>query len=449
MIAILVFIGAITLVGVPIARLLDHSLRGESFAGAAFLCGGGLAAYALLALSLAGVSWSRLSVLAVVIPVAVAAGMLARRAPRGAILAAGRSFSKPSLLVDLVIVVLVAGHAVYATAAPIPEWDFWAIWGLKGKVFFLERAIDWDFLRDPDHVRMHPDYPVLLPLLLAAYGLLIGGWEDRWAGLLFTAFGAAALLVSRRCFREDGLTALAASLATLGLAGFALTPWVGTAEAPLIAFSGAGLLLVRRGLNQDQPSSTRLGAVLLGLAAASKNEGLAFLIAAAFALAVSATARRDLPRLWPAAVVALPWLVIRAVLGLETDLFSGMVVDRARQRLANPGDLLGAISAASVSRPLFWAGIVAALLLLAFSGRLRRERFIVTVCLIQLGFYLGSYVITVLEPVWHIAQSWPRLVDQVALPLGYIAFANLFLLVQQFSKERAHERKAHGPVAAG
>lgn len=450
MTAILLFVGIITLLGFTVAWSLDRSLAGESLIGAAFLCGSGLVAYALLSLSVAGIRWSPLFVVILTFGVTAVAGALARRSTRGLVPVAAPPFSWPSLAINLLIIILVAGHAVYATGAPIPEWDFWAIWGLKGKVFLLERGIDWEFLRNPDHVRMHPDYPVLLPLLLAAHGLVIGGWEDRWAGLLFTAFGVAALLVARRCFREDGLTPLPASLATLGLTGCALTPWVGMAEAPLIAFSGGGLLLVRRGLNRDQASSTRLGAVMLGLAAATKNEGLAFLIAVAIAVAVSSSARRrDLLRLWPAAVVALPWLVIRAVMRLQTDLFTGSLVDRARERLAHMGDLLGAISEAYVTRSLFWTGILAAVLLLAFLGRLRRERFIVTACLVQLGFYLGSYVITVLEPGWHIVQSWPRLLDHVALPLGYIAFANLFLLVQHVPKELAHEREPHGTVSAG
>jgi hypothetical protein len=446
--AILLFLAGLALIGFPLARSLDRSLAGESLVGTSFLCGSGLLAYALLLLSLVGIPWSR-SALLVVLAVALATAFTAARR-RGTAPAAALPHSWTALVVDLVILGLVVGHAIYATAAPIPEWDFWAIWGLKGKVFLIEGGIDWNFLRDPDNVPMHPDYPVLLPLLLAGYGLVTGGWEDQWAGILFTAFGVAVLLVARRCLREEQLTPFFASLATLGLTGCALSGWVGMAEAPLIAFSGAGLLLIRRGLLREQASSIRAGSLLLGLAAATKNEGLAFVVAAAIAVAVSsARPRRDLVRLWPALVVALPWLLIRAVLRLETVLFSGSLMDRAGERITHIGDFVGALGEAYVGRPLFWIGVLGAMTLLALSGRLRHERFLLTACLLQLGFYLGSYLLTFYDVAWHVAESWPRLLDQLSLPLGYIAFANLFLLVQDFPKERSHEREAIADISTG
>src|SRR6185295_8753708 len=141
-----------------------------------------------------------------------------------------------------------------------------------------------------------------------------GAWSDRWLGILTTLFGVATLLIVRDFFARE-LSPRLAPLATLGVAMIALTSWVGQAEAPMIAFSAAGLLFVRNG---DLP----LGATLLGLAAFTKNEGLALIMAVAAALVLSGKIR-DALRLWPAVVLALPWFVLRHAHALATDVADG------------------------------------------------------------------------------------------------------------------------------
>src|SRR5436309_12481255 len=43
-------------------------------------------------------------------------------------------------LIDLVTLLTIIGYAFYATIARPWEWDFWAIWGLKGRVFYEARG---------------------------------------------------------------------------------------------------------------------------------------------------------------------------------------------------------------------------------------------------------------------------------------------------------------------
>jgi hypothetical protein len=44
---------------------------------------------------------------------------------------------------------------------------------------------------------------------------------------------------------------------------------------------------------------------------------------------------------------------------------------------------------------------------------------------IQIGFYVGSYFATPHDARWHVATSWPRLTDQVAIPITYVVFLAL------------------------
>src|SRR5437660_1137669 len=83
-----------------------------------------------------------------------------------------------------------------------------------------------------------------------------------------------------------------------------------------------------------RPAHVALGAVLLGLAASTKNEGLTLIAAAAIALLFSGR-RRDILRLWPAIVIPLPWLIARSLHKLPMDIVAGSVFDRITAHVTN------------------------------------------------------------------------------------------------------------------
>src|SRR5437773_1546772 len=134
------------------------------------------------------------------------------------------------------------------------------------------------------------------------------------------------LLIVRGTLREEFDSDLLAAIGTLAIASPALNLWVGLAEGPVMAFGCAGLLLVRRGLARPSNASLHLGAILLGLSAWCKNEGIALIgVTVVAALIVSA---RRVWRLWPAAAIAGAWMVTRSVYRLQTDFLQGDVLDR-------------------------------------------------------------------------------------------------------------------------
>jgi hypothetical protein len=391
--------------------------------GLSFLFGTGLAAILLLALSLAGVAWTRGSFAAIALPAFAAMICFAlRRAKIGppANLAQGHRSSPAAAGFDVLTMMAVVGHGIYATLAPLGQWDFWSDWGLKAKIFSIHRGVDWIFLRDPETTFAHPDYPPLLPLTLDFFWLVRGEWEDRYVGLLFTAFGAALLLVARGLLRQELGRPVGASLATFALAGPALLLWIGLAEGPLIAYGGLGLLMLRRASRGSGASWTG-AALLLGCAALTKNEGLAVLLSSGLALLLFGGAR-SAARLWPAGALAAVWLIPRWVLGLKTDLFQGPVIARLTSHLAQSGLLLETLFR-NWPHPLLWGSLIAALILAA--RQLRRERFLLSALLFQLLFYLFSFLVTPQDLVWHIWTSWARLLSLHAFCLTYLASALL------------------------
>jgi hypothetical protein len=396
-IALVVAFGQIVVVGAMCAVLLDPGASRPRTLGLSFLLGTGVVSMNLMLLP----TWSPVVVSGVLLVLTVVVGLLG-----GWRFRASGGWSP----VDIATLLLVAAHAFAATLGPVWEWDFWAIWGLKARVFFEHRGIDWVFLQSRLNDFSHPDYPLLLPLQYTFVALHGDAWSDRWMGILTTAFGVALILIARDLLGRELSRHWAAS-GTVVVASAALSPWIGMAEAPMIAYGAAGLLFLRAG---NMPA----GAALLGLAAFTKNEGLALIAAAAAAL-VLVGRRRDVLRLWPAVVIAAPWLVLRMIHALPTDLAQGAVLERVS--LARMGEMVAEMARVAPLQPWLWVAMGVAFAVLVREWR--REAFLLIAVAVQLLFYAGAYLVTPKEVRWHVRSSWQRLLQHGAVPLAFAALA--------------------------
>jgi hypothetical protein len=410
-IAVLAAIAIMALAGLPIALAVDRHCRGFLLAGLSFLYGSGATFLVMELMSAAGVQWTLSRVLISLAIMAALAGVTATRNPHPAPRDPRPATRGPlPYLLDTLTLLFLAGYTLYTTLAAVWEWDFWAIWGLKGHVFLEHGGIDWRFLESPWNRFCHPDYPILLPLNFDFIGLVQRGWDDRWLGLLNVAFALALLLIVRTLASQES-GALMASIVTLTIASTAASRYIGMAEGPLIAFGAAGVLFARRA----DPIAMRHAALLLGFAANCKNEGLALLVA------VVIVSRRA--RLWPAFVLVVPWLLLRAIHVLPTDLAAGPVTARLLAHLRDPMPILSGLVQGLVD-PWLWGALIAGLIVLPSAAR-RREWFVLAVTILQIAFYAGSYFVTPNEVHWHIATSWPRLTRQILVPFTYVVILAL------------------------
>jgi hypothetical protein len=370
--------------------------------GLAFLYATGIIYFVELALAVAGVRWNVWNVTLPALTLTIATIMIVK--PR---------FSKPRLTpVDALTTITIAAYALYATVARLWEWDFWAIWGLKARVFFEIHTIDWRFLESRWNDFVHPDYPLLLPLNYVYSALLGGGWSDRWLGAFTVAYAVALLLIVRELTARE-TTPLIASTVTFAATAFALSGFIGLAEAPLIAFAGAAILFLRRAILFDDTAAMRHGALLAGLAACTKNEGMALLVTIVVALALSK--RRLVWRFWPAFALALPWIILRMFHRLPTDLVRGSFLTRALRRAPHLG-AEGMLLLRNLNAPWVWAALLVALLVVPHALRVR-ERFVLLVFVLQVAIYVVTYLGTPFNIEWQILTSWPRLTAHVATPL--------------------------------
>jgi hypothetical protein len=411
---------------------------GATFAAQVLLLGVSLPALILYLLSAIGIPWSRGS-LAVSLGAILLLCMIRRPAsefswPDGSRFAIADR--RLAAVIDLLTVVVLCGYLFLATAAPTPEYDFIGIWGLKGRVFSLHGAIDWEFLTRPENDFVHPDYPILLPLMFASLTVSLGEWRPELLGVLYPIFALAGLLAARSTIEAAVSRRTTAALATLGLTGIACSPWIGLAEAPLVAFTTVGLLLMREGALGRNVRILGAGALFIGLAGLVKNEGVALVVSVALAALLTVRPKRSLLVLLIPLLVTATWLVPRRLFfHLQTHVTAPGVLERALQHLSEPEKYLSILARYPTGKPLLWIGILIALVLVA-KPLLRSERFALLTLALQYLALLGAYVVTPHDLDWHLRWSWDRVVNQLTLPLVTVVLIYLLPMAENLLRPR-------------
>lgn len=421
-------------VGIPLYAWLRRRVTLQELVGGGFLLGLASSALVLLLLGVLNIAWSRFSVLLILLAAAVLAVAAVRKTKP--VILRDRS-TLPALGIDLFSLVLIIGFALFATAAPLPEFDFITNWGLKGRLFYEHRGIDWGYLEGAWDRNLHPDYPPLVPLMFSFVSVIGGTWDDRSIGLLFVAIGVAVLLMVRGLMGREIDSPLFVSASTLALVCLTLPPWVGLAEGPLAAYATAGLLLVREATRTMERQAILTGAVFLGCAGLIKNEGVTLIVcvAAAFFFGTRTTpgSYGRIFFMWPAVALACIWQILRSLHHFSTIFSAGDVGGRVSENLQNAVRSIGSAAFAGVGMRYIWIGIAIALLLEP-RRTIRMESLILLAMLFQVVFFFAAFAATPFDVAWHIKWSAERLMYQLTLPLTIVA---LFLIVPRIPSARS------------
>lgn len=276
---------------------------------------------------------------------------------------------------------------------PDGSWDAWAIWNLRAK-FYAAGA--WSSVSALNY--SHPDYPPLLPLLVAA-GWQITGVSALWPMLLHGLVLGGALWLLRDRWQAVALVGGAAAL---------YAP-MQNADLPL------ALCLLAACVAYEGRSECGVGAAL-GVGLLVKNEGA--LMAMAFGVAWVVMERR-LP--YRALLAALPGLVLlmvyKALVPVSNDIMgAGGALDRALD-----WSRYGVIAGYATWGLVTFAGgalVVLVLGLWVMRVRVRWSVSLVAIAMIWLG-YLAVYVITPNDLTWHLSTSYDRLVLHLFPALVY------------------------------
>jgi len=365
----------------------------------------------------------------------LAAASFAIRRPSRRVPSRSRGADPAAILLGIAALAGLALFLVQAFATVPDATDYLAIWGLKGKTIALSGSIPERLFRDPAVRWSNPEYPLLVPLSLAAISRFAGGWTEIGAALLTGICQAATLAAlfgfgARRGSLRRG--ALAAALAAWCV-GLYSRGNLGTGEVPM-AF--AFVLLSEAfldGLAGEPGSGARLAIAALFCASIKKEGAMLPLFLAA--LLLLALRRRGKTAAKLAACAALP-VVAHAVLlriargPVASRTFDFGLLARARWSELPP-------RAAETAAEIFRVAVVPALpsligvAVIFAATRGGDADALLPALAAQLAVYAAACVLSSYGPRWQVVTAFPR----IALAL-FPALA-LVLTGRPVTKDRA------------
>jgi len=303
----------------------------------------------------------------------------------------------------LVVAALFLEHSI---RYPDGGWDAVAIWNLRARSLFAAPQ-QLALVFSPELPAQHPDYPILLPALVAHGWFALG---NRTAAVpiamsfLFAAAGVAAL-ASAVSARRGPTIGLAAALLLLGTPELLTLAWNQYADVKL-----AMLLLVAVALAVEERFA--LAGLAAGLCAFTKNEG-AIELAALFLAVLLVAGRRAAVRfaLGAAAPVALlAYFKLRWAPpnDLATQTRLGDVLRHAPRRIGIVARGF-ALEAVDFSH---W-GIALPAVALAWIVKLRSRSLPAVFIALMLAVIFAVYLATPWNPVEHMHSSLDRLLFQL------------------------------------
>jgi len=195
------------------------------------------------------------------------------------------------MLGRLLAVVALPAAVVFCCRTDVSGYDARSIYALKARVLYDTGTLRGEDFQDIQRVHFNPAYPLLMPLLEAQVYWTQGGDARPALKLLFLLFPLSLASVLAGQLRRYGGRGLAAMLALMLL----LTPMFmecfegaglsGSADLPLAALILAGVLEASRWIRRPGWRPAVCAALLLGAAACTKAEGMAWIAACAVGVA--------------------------------------------------------------------------------------------------------------------------------------------------------------------
>src|ERR1700675_1387208 len=219
---------------------------------------------------------------AIVAATAILGGMRAKS--RGIALEWAAGPATPGYLTGLLFLAAafaVTMFVVYSLEKPHGEWDAWSIWNLKAR-FLFRGGEGWKNAVSSQIPNSHPDYPLLLPSIVAMCWTLARA-ESISAPIavafLFT-LGACGLLISSIGILRGKTPAFVAGILVLATSAFVQLGAMQYADVPMSFYILATLALLC--LQDRFPADLRFSiaaGLTAGFAPWTKNEGWLFLAA--------------------------------------------------------------------------------------------------------------------------------------------------------------------------
>ncbi len=355
---------------------------------------------------------------------AIAPNPSAGRASRGLTVA---------LLALLTIVVIALGWRAYSTTM---YWDARYIWAFKAKAMFIDGRLDRETFTNLARYRhTAPDHPIALPAAEALVYQFLGHVDERCAKLVDVVYwaGLTALIACylRRRASWHWSLAIAALVSSVPILTYHASG--GAADVPAaFCFLAAGVLLAEYADGRRIEDGV-MSALMFGVGAATKSEGLTMAIGGAVALAIAWRLNRPAARpsqatapLGAIVLPPLPWLGLRALWHIGSPQVSNMALRPLHELVPRLQAIASGLWAHLTDWPQWeatWPAICLGFVAwLIPRGRPRAVAFLWAVFLWQIGIDMAVYMLNPYDIQWTLAASLDRLLLQL-MPLGLLAAA--------------------------
>ena len=323
---------------------------------------------------------------------------------------------------------------------PHGDWDAWAIYNLRAR-FIYRGGYDWRDAFSDLLYRSHPDYPPLLPLCVVRAWIYAGSESTAAPQLIGSLFIVATtgLIFSAIAALRGRAQACIAGIVLLSYSFLIRHASSQYADVPLMFFFAAAIALLV--LDDEVEYETGTGALALaglaaGLAASTKNEGMLFLIVLTVAhFAIVARSRGLRPyakQLLPVVAGLLPvlgiWIFFKATLAPPNDLVSLSAGQSVTAKLLDPNRYVTIASELWERAPVRPVALLAIYGICVGVGAKRTDgvKHAALTFLLLVAGYIGVYVTTPHDLLWHLSTSIDRLLTQ----LWPIFVLVLFLLLR-------------------
>jgi hypothetical protein len=337
-----------------------------------------------------------------------------------------------------VAVTAAATVVAHGMAAPHGEWDAWAIWNQKAR--FLSRDIEhWTAVLDVTW--SNPSHPLLVSLSVARLWAYAGSETTLVPAVLGGVWAVGAAAVVMGALGIGRRRAWIAGAVLIAPATFTQLAAAQTADLAVGLFMVAALAELRSAVLATEEGEARahllVSALLCGLTAWTKNEGLVLLvIATPIAGWVAARhGRAGLVAWWLAGVLPVCMTVLwhKTVVAPVPPEYMAEAAGpaAAMARLLDPARhaLVWSLIA---PRVMTWGGplaagalplTAAAAALAVFTRAGRSGRVVLAVVVLMFAAYYATWLAAPLDTPWLVATTFDRLIVQIWPSLVLVAFS--------------------------
>lgn len=350
-------------------------------------------------------------------------------------------------IVDLVVMYGPLLLPALLVRRPPVAWDARSIWWFHASWIDGGAGAFRDALANPALAFSHPDYPPLAPATIAGAWSLSSGSGLWVAQVVTTVLTLSAVAVLAYAVRHlvPSVAPMVARLVALGVAlgvwsvasygvagGYVDHLWAAALAAAVVLLVVGGHVLAPDGSVGDDDvlahGTLALAAVLMAVAALTKNEGLVATVIVAVVFTVRA--RRHLRRaawIWVPVLAGVAWSLVARAFGATSDLSASPRIGQlARGDLAPLERIEPTLSklAGQAGWLLLAAAVVSVIGAVALGDRRRAlglvpVRWPWAVVVAYTVALVGTYVISPYDIGWHLATS----IDRVSVLLVLVALA--------------------------